>query len=46
VHYLEITYCEGGYNFEKVVRTDKAMAMILYKLAFGHSDRRIGWKFA
>ena len=33
-------------NYRKAVRVDKAMAMILYKLAFGHSDRIIGQKFA
>ena len=33
-------------NFRKFVRIDKAMAMILCKLAFGHDDRAIGQKFA
>ena len=28
-------------NYKKVVRVDKVVAMILYKLAFGHSDRVI-----
>jgi surface polysaccharide O-acyltransferase-like enzyme len=32
-------------NNRKVVRVDKAVAMILYKLAFGHIDRIIGQKF-
>jgi hypothetical protein len=29
-------------NYRKAVRVHKAMAMILYKLAFGHSDIIIG----
>jgi hypothetical protein len=29
-------------NYRKAIRVDKAMAMILYKSTFGHSDRRIG----
>jgi hypothetical protein len=33
-------------NYRKVLRVDKAVGMILYKLAFGHSDRIIGQKFA
>ena len=28
-------------NYRKAIRVDKAVAMILYKLTFGHSDRRI-----
>ena len=33
-------------NYRKAIRVDKAMAMVLYKLAFGHSDRIIGHNFA
>jgi hypothetical protein len=33
-------------NNRKVIRVDKVVAMILYKLAFGHTDRTIGQKFA
>jgi hypothetical protein len=33
-------------NYRKAIRVDKAMAMVLYKLAFGHGDRIIGQKFA
>jgi hypothetical protein len=33
-------------NYRKALRVDKAVAMILYKLVFGHSDRIIGQKFA
>ena len=32
-------------NNRKAVRVDKVVAVILYKLAFGHSDRIIGQKF-
>jgi hypothetical protein len=33
-------------NYKKAVRIDKVVAMILYKLAFGYSERIIGQKFA
>jgi hypothetical protein len=46
MHYLETIYCEANTNFIKVVSIDKVLAMILYKLLFGHSDRAIGQQFA
>ena len=32
-------------NNRKAIRVDKVVAVILYKLAFGHTDRTIGQKF-
>jgi hypothetical protein len=32
-------------NYRKVVRVEKAVVMVLNKLAFGHSDRMKGQKF-
>jgi hypothetical protein len=38
---LEAYIMKVDTNFRKIIRVDKAVAMFLYKLAFGHNDRTI-----